>query len=125
MKLRIKGNTLRLRLLRSEVERLAASEIVSEEIRSGPGTYDALKYSIASSDGIEEVTVQFSDNQILVLLPESIALDWTTGDNVSIAATQAVTENTELSILIEKDFECVGRPDDPDRGDAYPNPVGC
>jgi hypothetical protein len=47
MKLRIKGNTLRLRLLRSEVERLAAAGVVTEEIRFGPATYDALRYSVA------------------------------------------------------------------------------
>ena len=79
MKLRIKGNSIRLRLLRSEVERLCAADVVSEEVRFGTGTDQALKYSIAASDGVEEVSVQFSDNQILVLLPESVAMNWTSG----------------------------------------------
>ena len=122
MKLRIKGNTIRLRLLRSEVERLCSADIVSEEIRFGTATDQALKYSIAASDGIEEVTVQFSDNQILVLLPESVAMNWTGGDDVGIEASIDVGNYTELSVLIEKDFECVGRPDDPDKADAFPNP---
>jgi hypothetical protein len=122
MKLRIKGNSIRLRLLRSEVERLCAADIVSEEVRFGTATDQALKYSIAASDGVEEVTVQFSDNQILVLLPESIAMDWTAGDGVGIETSIDVGNNTELSVLIEKDFECVGRPDDPDRADTFPNP---
>ena len=122
MKLRIKGNSIRLRLLRSEVERLCSADIVSEEIRFGTATDQALKYSVAASDGIEEVTVQFSDNQILVLLPESVAMNWTGGDDVGIEASIDVGNNTELSVLIEKDFECVGRPDDPDKADAFPNP---
>ena len=122
MKLRIKGNTIRLRLLRSEVERLCSADIVSEEIRFGTATDQALKYSVAASDGIEEVTVQFSDNQILVLLPESVAMNWTGGDDVGIEASIDVGNYTELSVLIEKDFECVGRPDDPDKADAFPNP---
>ena len=123
MKLRIKGNSIRLRLLRSEVERLCAAEVVSEEVRFGTGTDQALKYSIASSDGVEEVTVQFSDNQILVLLPESIAMNWTSGDDVGIEAAIDIGNGCDLSILIEKDFECVGRPDDPDKADAFPNPL--
>jgi len=123
MKLRIKGNTLRLRLLRSEVDRLARAGVVSDEIRFGVDTDQALKYSIAASDGVDVVTVQFSDNQILILIPESISLDWTTTERVSIESVQDVGCDTELSILIEKDFECVDRPDDPDRADAYPNPL--
>jgi hypothetical protein len=125
MKIRIKGNTLRLRLLRSEVDRLAHAGVVTDEIRFGVDTDQALKYSIAASDGVEVVTAQFNDNQILLLLPESIALDWTTTDRVAIEAMQDVGENTELSILIEKDFECIGRPDDPDRDDTFPNPGEC
>jgi len=125
MKLRIKGNTLRLRLLRSEIERLAHAGVVSDEIRFGVDTDQALKYSIAASDGVEVVTAQFSDNQILILIPESDAIDWTTTDSVGIEATQGVGENTVLSIVMEKDFECTSRPDDPDNADAYPNPTPC
>jgi len=122
MKLRIKGNSIRLRLLRSEVERLCAAGVVSDELRFGTATDQALKYAIAASDGVVGITVQFSDNQILVLLPESVAMDWTSGDDVGIAASIDVGNNTDLSLLIEKDFECIGRPDDPDRADTFPNP---
>src|SRR5437868_3784031 len=123
MKLRIKGNSLRLRLLRSEVERLAAAGIVSEEIRFGTATDQALRYSIASSDGIEEITVQFNDNQILILLPESMAIDWTQTEKISLQASHEIDENNSLSVLIEKDFVCVDRQDDADRADAFPNPL--
>lgn len=122
MKLRIKGNSIRLRLLRSEVERLCSAGVISDEIRFGTATDQALKYSIAASDGIEETTVQFTDNQILVLLPASVAMDWTGSDRVGIEALIDVGNETELAVLIEKDFECVGRPDDPDRADTFPNP---
>jgi hypothetical protein len=126
MNLRIKGNSLRLRLLKSEVERFAHAGVVSDEIRFGVDTDQALKYSIAASDGVDVVTAQFHDNQILVLLPESTALDWTTTtERVSIETAQDVGEDTVLSILIEKDFECTARPDDPDNADSFPNPTAC
>jgi hypothetical protein len=125
MKLRIKGNTLRLRLLRSEVERLEHAGVVTDEIRFGVDTDQALKYSVAASDGVDVVTAQFNDNQILILVPESDAIDWTTTERVGIEAMQDVGCDTELSILIEKDFECVGREDDPDKADSFPHPEAC
>ena len=123
MKLRIRGNSIRLRLLKSEVDRLAAAGVISEQVRFGTATDQALKYSIAASDGVEEVTVQFSDNQILVLLPESVAMNWTSGVVVGIESSIEVGDDCTLAVLIEKDFECVDRPDDPDRTDAFPNPL--
>jgi hypothetical protein len=125
MKLRIKGNTLRLRLLRSEVDRLAHAGVVSDEIRFGVDTDQAFKYAVATTDGVDVVTAQFNDNQILVMIPESDALDWTTTERVGIESTQDVGGNTELYILIEKDFECITRPDDPDNADSFPNPTAC
>ena len=123
MKLRIKGNSLRLRLVRTEVERLAAAGVVSDEVRFGPSIDQVLRYSIAASDGVEEITVQFSDNQILVLLPESVVMEWTGSDKVGLETSQLIDEDNSLSVLIEKDFVCIDRPDDPDRADAFPNPL--
>src|SRR5205085_1315405 len=97
------GNSIRLRLLRSDVERLASAGIVSEEVRFGTGTGQALKYTIAASDGIEEVTAQFSDEQILVLLPESTAMEWTSGDGIGIDAVQDIGGGCDLTITVEKD----------------------
>jgi len=125
MKLRIKGDSLRLRLLRSEVEMLASAGFVSEEIRFGPGTDQALRYTIAYKGDVAEITVQFSGNQILVLLPESVSNAWTGSDLVGIERTQNIDENCSLTVLIEKDFVCRDRPDDPDRADAFPYPAVC
>jgi hypothetical protein len=122
MKLRIRGNSIRFRLLRSEVERLGTAGVISEEVRFGAATFQALRYSIAASDGVDEVTIQYSDNQILVLLPRATAMTWATSNDVGIDASIDVGNGEALSVLIEKDFECIGRPDDPDRVDAYPNP---
>jgi hypothetical protein len=122
MKLRIKGNSIRFRLLQSEVGRLEAVGSISDETRFGIRTDQAFKYSVAVSDGVDELDVEFSDNQILVLLPETKALEWCTNDIVGIERSIEIDGETTLAVLIEKDFECVGRPDDPDRSDAYPHP---
>ena len=119
MKLRIKGNSIRLRLLRTEVERFAAEGCISDETSFGS---NALLYTLAMSKDAESICGKFENNEITVLIPEQAARDWTTNDSVGFDAEQLVSPNESLMIIVEKDFECIDRPNDPDREDAYPNP---
>jgi hypothetical protein len=122
MKLRIKGNSIRFRLLQSEVKRLESAGTISEETRLGIRTDQTLKYSIAVSDGVDAVTPEFSDNQILVMIPETDALEWCRGELLGLERSIEIDGETTLHVLIEKDLECIARPDDPDREDAFPHP---
>jgi hypothetical protein len=119
MKLRIKGNSIRLRLLRSEVDRFANDGKITDEIAFGA---NALRYSLQKSDAAEKVHARFDDNEIAIMVPSDLAVSWTTSETVGFEVEQPVGNNEALSILVEKDFVCIDRPDDPDRGDAYPNP---
>ncbi len=122
MKLRIKGNSIRLRLLQSEVRRLSEAGTISEQVIFGISANQVLRYAIAVSDGADKLEVEFSDSQILVLIPETTAQDWFTNDVMSIEGKIEVDRETRLSVLIEKDLVCIDRTDDPDKADAYPNP---
>src|SRR5687767_7792597 len=123
MKLRINGNSIRLRLLRSEVERFAAEGHVLGETRFGPS---ALRYSLLMSSDAESITARFANNEIEVAIPEKIGREWAVGDAVALENAQTVDDSEPLTILIEKDFACLDRPDDPDRDDAFPNPqIAC
>jgi hypothetical protein len=55
-------------------------------------------------------------------VPAALAVEWYTTDRVSISGEQPLESGKSVSILVEKDFQClhgeVGR--DPD---AYPNPL--
>ena len=117
MKLRIKGNSIRLRLLRSEVDRFALQRSISDEVHFGP---NSLRYSLRMSSDSESIRSSFEDNEISVFIPEPAANAWANGDGVGLEAEQPIGNGEMLSILIEKDFVCVGRPDDPDREDAFP-----
>ena len=119
MKLRIKGNSIRLRLLRSEVDRFAAEGRISDEVRLGT---NALRYSLLMSDEAESIYSRFENNEITVFIPASAARSWMTGEMVGFETAQAVDGGEDLTILVEKDFVCVDRPEDPDRADAFPNP---
>lgn len=119
MKLRIKGNSIRLRLLRSEVDRFAAEGRISDELRFGT---NALRYSLLMSDEAESIYSRFENNEITVFIPARAARNWTTGEMVGFETVQAIDGGEGLTILVEKDFVCVDRPEDPDRADAFPNP---
>ena len=119
MKFRIKGNSIRLRLLRSEVDRFAAEGRISDEVRLGT---NALRYSLLMSDEAESIYSRFENNEITVFIPARAARNWTTGEMVGFETVQAIDGGEGLTILVEKDFVCVDRPEDPDRADAFPNP---
>ena len=122
MKLRINGNSIRLRLLRSEVEKLGATGAVSEAVRFGPNGSDTFQYTLSISYDADSISARFAANEMIVLVPANITYNWTKGDAVSLAAEQRIDENEPLTILIEKDFVCLDRPEDPDNADAFPRP---
>ncbi len=122
MKLRIKSNSIRLRLLRSEVDRFAATGQISEEIEFGPDGPSYLKYSLVTSPEAESISARFLGNEISVVVPSEVAERWTSSDEVGFEHEQPIGTGESLKILVEKDFECIDRADDPDRADAYPNP---
>lgn len=132
MKLRIRGNSLRLRLLRGEVERFGATGRVSETIRFGASPAARLEYVLAIDAEAERITTDFADNRITVKIPASIARNWVETDEITLKSEQTVesgaSENNDfentLKILIEKDFVCLDRRNDPDNLDAFPHPTG-
>ena len=102
MKIRIKGNTLRLRLAQSEVALLESDGTVEDQIEflSTP-----LKYRLECSD-VATTTARYEQHCIAVTVPKPIALHWALTEQVGISATQDLAEDKTLSILIEKDFKC-------------------
>src|SRR5947209_4484777 len=105
MKLRIRGNSLRLRLGRSEVSRLAEGGVVMEVTEFGPG--QRLEYALGTSPDVSEPRASFRPGRIEVLLPPTAAREWAAGDEVGICAEQNIEgtgPDRVLRLLIEKDF---------------------
>lgn len=111
MKLRIKGNSIRLRLLKSEVEALSEHGYVSDEVLfpSRP-----LFYSLLISDEVTKVEARYEGDRIMTILPRNVAEGWINGEDISIEGYSG-----GINILVEKDLVCVGRPEDPDNADAF------
>lgn len=120
MKLRIRDNTVRLRLTQSEVETLRVSGVVAA--RTGfPGGRE-LQYRIESSPASVKPAAFFSDNAVTVRLPESTVLAWATTERVSLQGEQLLDDGSTLDILVEKDFACLTEREGEDESDMYPHP---
>lgn len=119
MKLRIRGNTLRLRLTRSEVDEFAASGRFADEISFGGE--ESLVYAIERTDS-NAVSAAFDDGEIRVLVPRQVADTWTRTDQVGFDASHPTGNGGELKILVEKDFACLTPRNEEDTADNFPHP---
>lgn len=117
MKLRIRGDSLRLRLTQGEVRSLRETGSVIETLHFGPS---ALHYELRSAD-VDAPVASFDGGHIVVSLPRARANAWADGDEVGIAAEQALAQGT-LALLIEKDFQCLAPREGEDDVDAFPHP---
>lgn len=118
MKLRIKGNSLRLRLSRTEVKMLSEKAIVTETIHFGT---TALVYALTAKNGLEKPEALFYENNIIVSIPDSFTATWADNEVVGIEGEQHFDDSPSLKILVEKDFQCLDETTE-DQSDNYVNP---
>ena len=120
MKLRILGNSIRLRVGKSELAELAEKGAVADAIHFAPG--QALTYRIVV-DRSGRTSARFSAGEITVMVPGGDVQSLATTDLVSIRGSQQLAAGESLSILIEKDFECLVPRAGEDPRDLYDNPA--
>ena len=122
MKLRIKDNSIRFRLLRGEVEELAnRGRIEAHTLLSPTDEKDRITYAIEHADHNKPINVARLGPEIRVTLPSSDVLEWANGQIVGIYGEQPVFGGQLLTIMIEKDFACTDRPD-AENADTFKNP---
>ena len=106
--------------MRGEVDTLRDAGLVTA-VTGFPGGR-TFRYSVESSPASVNPAAFFSDNQIIVRLPETVVLAWANSDQISIAGEQVLDDGEKLKILVEKDFECLTGRDDEDESDMFPHP---
>jgi hypothetical protein len=119
MKLRLHGNSLRLRLSQADVAQFSKTGYVEESIEFAPGS--SLCYILESSSKITTPRAVFQNSELRVQISCAASKEWATTDRVGISGEQSLANGKPLSILIEKDFKCM-HADESDT-DAYPNPM--
>jgi hypothetical protein len=121
MKLRIKGNALRLRVSRSELERFTSGERIVETIRFGPEPEARLTYALVWDEEIDKTTVKYISRTLTVQIPFASACNWGSSDLVGLSARIDLGSSEILDVLVEKDFACLDQ-SDTESEDTFPNP---
>jgi hypothetical protein len=118
MKIRIKGNAIRYRLTRTEVETFSEAGYYSETTVFNKNTFT---YALKAIYGISDLTADFVDNSITMYLPVSDAKSWSKNNRVGFEHKMLLENGDVLTLLLEKDFVCLDERGE-DETDNYPNP---
>ena len=121
MKLRIKGDSLRLRVSRSEVARLLAGDCLEDTIHFAAEASAKFTYALQQEPLVSRPSVQYAGNKVTILIPAEQAHEWGVTDQVGIAEDIRLGGIGTLALLIEKDFACLDRSEE-DNEDTFPNP---
>jgi len=118
MKLRIKGNSLRLRVSCSEVARLIQKGLLQETIQFAREDNAKLTYALELS--AVAMMLRYRPQGIAFTLPNLEARQWFQSDQVGLYREVGVGNET-LAMAVEKDFACLDG-SEAESEDAYENP---
>ncbi|MFY0252623.1 DUF7009 family protein [Chitinophaga sp. 30R24] len=104
MKIRIRGNSIRYRLDKTDLELLVNTGKVESSTHIGAGI---LHFCLRGKDITDPVIKIEQDNGIHLLLPNPVLEAWYKPDQVGFEQILHNSDGSELTILIEKDFKCV------------------
>lgn len=113
MKIRIKGNSLRYRLTKSNIEYFSKNGYLEETISFGN---QKLVYALERYFE-SELAADFKDQKITLNVPALMAEEWAVTDRVGFEGNHG-----PLYLLIEKDFKCLDNVAE-DQSDNYTNPL--
>lgn len=122
MKLRIKQDSIRLRITRSELVRLQAGESIQESVQFAPAVESILRYVLKFTEQVQPIAATFVSQQITVTISPQQLATWSAEDQVGAYACLPIIGETALSIALEKDFACLDRSDE-DNTDTFANPL--
>ena len=112
MKLRLEGNSIRLRVRKSDLKTFDETGIIKEILTFPNGA--PFHYQLLTDNYVDRIYAEVSPDGITVFVPLSIAHDWVRSDDVSIEETL----QSGMYILIEKDFPCKDRTEE-DKNDTF------
>jgi hypothetical protein len=122
MKLRIKGNSLRLRVSRSELAQFQSEGRIEETIHFTAAPEATLTYALESALRSSPVSVRYGSREVTVILSQDRARIWEAENEVGVYTTLDMGPAGSLEVVVEKDFACLDRSDE-DNSDTFANPL--
>ena len=118
MKLRIQGDSLRLRLTRPEVDRLVEGGEVRDAVHVAPGV--SVGYAVRVGER-GPLAAAWDGTSLVVTVPRGDLAGWPEDDREGFAAVQDAGGGRRLAIHVEKDYACGHR--EGEHRDAFPRPA--
>lgn len=122
MKLRIRGDSLRLRLSQGDVARLAEHGRVEQSTHFAPGDAGRLDCTLTADPHVVALVAELEPRSIRVRLPVDLARLLTDTEEIGVRGEQDAGDGHSLAIVIEKDFECIAPRVGEPESDGFPNP---
>jgi hypothetical protein len=117
MKIRIRGDSLRLRLAQSDVGALDRGGVVDDALHFPGG--EVLRCVLRVDASTPALAATFDAGTIAVAIAPASARRLIDTDEVGVRHEQALADGNTLVLLVEKDFRClVPRPGEDD-GDGF------
>lgn len=104
MKLRIHGNSLRLRISDADLSRLRWEGRLECWMGLGPGR--RFTYSIETSHDTDRMTAHFESDALTLLMPREWVDQWTPAEDERLESMQDIDGDQQLHIVVEKDLPC-------------------
>jgi hypothetical protein len=124
MKLRVKGNSLRFRLSKTDVTTLAESGAILETVYFGLAPDAKLSYALKTSPSNTLLSVDYAEQTVSVSVSAEAVSRWAkTETEVGIYGSVDIGREP-LELLVEKDFACLDASDEENQ-DTFPNPIAC
>jgi hypothetical protein len=120
MKLRIRKNSLRLRVSPSELARLIETGRIEETIHFTAESGARLTYALEHAEAQAELSVRYRPQEVTVVVSTGEARKWAEGEQVGIYGDVGA-EGCRLVLAVEKDFACLDG-SDRDNQDRFANP---
>lgn len=120
MKIRIKGNSVRIRISKSELNEFAQNGVLQEETDFG---IQKFSYKLISRAQESPLDAAYTNQAIEIYVNQQEAQNWANTELVGIKHYKPLANNNNLFLLLEKDFKCIDNEAMEDQSDNFDNPL--
>jgi Family of unknown function (DUF7009) len=120
MKLRIRGNSVRIRVSKGELAQIEVDGAAEDSVQFSPSASLRYRVEVKPTGSVE---ADFSGPLLRIAVPQAAIERWLEPEEVAIHGQQAVAPGQVLRILVEKDYTCLAPRADEDDTDLFENPL--
>jgi len=120
MKLRIKGNSVRLRLSKTDIDTFGKDGYLEEKTEFPNHTFT---YAVQKLFDGKTLDASFTEQKLTVYIPHDIQENWINSELVGFDHQLQIADDKTLFLLIEKDFKCTDEEVNEDQSDFFDHPV--